>query len=89
MAYKAYKLLLLSYMRYIINLRAEVRSLLARLRELPTHPYSPFYARWEMVLHLRMQLLRQHAHEERQARALGMKKLRGRWVVPEPLDKAV
>lgn len=70
-------------LNYFKMLRAEFRGLLVMLEQLPSYPYSPFYARWETVLHLRMDLLRQQVAEARQVRDLGLVETRHGWVVPE------
>lgn len=69
-------------LHYFKMLRAEFRGFLATLEQLPSYPYSPFYARWETVLHLRMGLLRQQAVEAQQVRDLGLVETRYGWVVP-------
>jgi hypothetical protein len=71
-------------MNYLIKMRDEFRLFSALYSGLPSHPYSPFYARWETVLHLRLDLHRQQAQEAQQARELGVvANLKG-WVLVEP-----
>jgi hypothetical protein len=68
-------------MQYFTMLWREFRSLLAKLENLPHHPYSPFYARWETVLEERTKLLRQQAAEARRVQELGVVATWKGWVL--------
>lgn len=74
-------------MRYLVIFRARFCCLIARLRELPCHPYSPHYARWETVLYMRMELVREQAAQQQRVRELGLRQQHGRWVVPAPTQR--
>jgi hypothetical protein len=71
-------------MNYLIRMRAEFRLFSALYSSLPSHPYSPFYARWKTVLHLRLDLHRQQVQEAEQARELGVVANWKGWVLVEP-----
>jgi hypothetical protein len=73
-------------MNYFTRLRDDFRFFRAVLKTLPSHPYSPFYARWETVLHLRLDLLRQQAEEARQAQELGVLATWKGWVLVVPTE---
>jgi hypothetical protein len=68
-------------MNYFARMRDEFRLFSAMFNGLPSHPYSPFYARWETVLHLRLDLHRQQAQEAQQARELGVVATWKGWVL--------
>jgi hypothetical protein len=74
-------------MKYFTRLRDNFRFFRAVLKTLPSHPYSPFYARWETVLHLRLDLRRQQAEEAQQAHELGVKATWKGWVLPAPTEE--
>jgi hypothetical protein len=65
-------------MGYLILFWRKFRCLLDKLAELPQHPYSPFYAPWEHMLHQRLDLLRQQAEQDRHIRNLGLQET---WLV--------
>jgi hypothetical protein len=69
-------------MGYLVLLWQEFRRGLNKLADLPQHPYSPFYAPWEHVLHQRMECLRRQAKEDRLIRDLGLQETWTGWVVP-------
>ena len=71
-------------MNYLIKMRDEFRLFNALFKGLPSHPYSSFYARWETVFHLRVDLQRRQAVEARQARELGVVATWKGWVLVEP-----
>jgi hypothetical protein len=71
-------------MRYFTRLHDNFRFFRAVLKALPSYPSSPFYARWEIALRLRTELLRQQAEEARQARELGVVATWKGWVLVDP-----
>ncbi|RZL13441.1 MAG: hypothetical protein EOO62_08130 [Hymenobacter sp.] len=58
--------------------------MLNKLAERPRYPYSPFYAPWEHLLHLQMELLRQQAEVDRQIRHLGLQETWRGWAISAP-----
>jgi hypothetical protein len=62
-----------SIMNYFLMLRAEFRSLITMLDQVPSQPATPFYARWGNVLQQRMSQLRQDVQQERQKHEAGAK----------------
>ena len=68
-------------MRYVNVLRR----LLSIFYQLPRHPYSPYYARWETVMHQHRLLLCEQAEAARQLRALGLITTANGWALPAPL----
>lgn len=69
-------------MGYLVLFWREFRCLLDKLAELPQHPYSPFYAPWEHMLHQRLDLLRQQAEQDRHIRDLGLQETWRGWAIP-------
>lgn len=69
-------------MSHFVLVWREFRRLLDKLAQLPSHPYSPFYAPWEHLLQQRMALLRQQAEENRQIRDLGLQETWTGWAIP-------